>query len=364
MVDGHPGAGMAINRDACQVVTFAPDGTQPRVLGTLGHVQGLAYDSVLPGGDDQLSLLLQVDPGYRSDALNPGRICRAYRNSDLPLWDGNLAEAQPSQDGWQVTATGRGVQGADFQGYYATWNLNDPINQAITRGLRWKNAGSGITSGWLLQKPDVASFTITDHMTNITSKQGLTWSVGRDGIVTVFPIPAVANRLLVCTDPVPRTLYADLTTVYLKYTSSDDGQGNTAYATTVYFNQAAINVHNAHETYVDLSDAGVMSAATAQGVGKFLLSKYTRAAWSGSFAIRPGQLMTMGGAPVDPATERAGNVYRLLVNDAPYGGEVNAGPIEFPGGQVDYDDDSGTSAVTPLQSYQTDIGSVLSNFSK
>lgn len=352
---------MALNRDACHVRSSAPDNTNPIWLGTLGHLQGLTFGSVQPGGDDQLSIMLQIDPGIRGPALNPGRIIEVFRNSNLPLWSGSLAEPQGDDGtGWTLTAVGRGVQGNDYQGYYSSWNLNDPVNQAIIRGLRWKNPG--IAAGWLLQQPDNASFTVTDHMTNVTSKQGLTWKVDRDGTATVFSLPSVVDRLLVVTDPVPRTLYGDLTTVYLKYTSSDDGQGNQAYSTTVTFNQGAINVHNAHETYVDVTDAGVMSAAAAQAIGQFLLSKYTRAAWAGAFTVRPGQLMTLGGTPIDLATERAGHVYRVLKNDAPYGGEVKAGPIEFIGGGWHYNDDDGTAGLDPFQSYRTDIGSVLSNF--
>jgi hypothetical protein len=355
---------MALQRDACQVATYTPEMTQQRFLGTVGHVQGLTFDSTLPGGDDAMSCLLQVDPGFRVDAVNTGRTVCVYRNSDLPLWTGQLMEPTPTQDGWQLSAVGNGGLGANFAGYYSAWNLDNPVDQAISRGLPWRHTAAGDSAfpgGWLLQQPDVASFFITDHMNNITSKQGMTWKVARDGTVTVFPIPSGANRLLVCTDPIPRTLYGNLTTIYLKYVVTDDGQGNQTYATTAVFNQAAINQFNAHETYVDITDAGVLTLSEVQATGNYLLTMYTRAAWGGPFTAYAGQIMTMGGVPVDPATERAGNIYRVLVNDAPYGGEVNAGPIEFIGGQYSYDDDSASSSITPFQSYRTDIMSVLSN---
>jgi hypothetical protein len=48
------------------------------------------------------------------------------------------------------------------------------------------------------------------------------------------------------------------------------------------------------------------------------------------------------------------------MTDDPFGGEVVAGPIEFPVGEYTYDDDSNTANVTPVQSYRTDISSILS----
>lgn len=357
---------MATHRDQCQVVTYAPGFKDCRYLGRIGHVGGLTYDFTLPGGASTMSSLLQVPPGKRNPALNAGRICHIQKGLSV-VWDGNLAESIPTKDGWQVTGVGIGAQGADFMGYFATWNLDDPVNQAITRGLRWRHP-TAFPSGWLLATPDNASFSITDHMTNITSKQGLTWSVARDGTVSVLPIPTTPNRLLISTDPVPRTAYGNLTTVWLKYTTADDGQGNTTFAYTDYANQAAINQFNPHEIYEDLTSAvvspAVMSSLAAQTAGQNMLAMYTRAAWGGPFTVAPGQLLTMGGTPTDLATEQAGTVCRLMVTDAPFGGEIVAGAIQFPVGQYVYDEDSQTASITPMQSYRSDLGTVLSNFTQ
>ena len=103
-----------------------------------------------------------------------------------------------------------------------------------------------------------------------------------------------------------------------------------------------------------------MSAAAAENVGNEVLARYQRAAWAGPFTARFGQLMTTGGTPVDLGCERAGSVMRLLVTDAPFGGESFAGTIEFLVGAYSYSDDDQTAQITPFQSARSDFSSLLS----
>ena len=345
----------------------------PRPLGREGHMVSLTYDFVMPGGCDTLSALLQVPPSYRSAALSPGRIIRCYRGASC-MWSGKLMEATPSKDGWTITATGDGVLGTDYAAYFpSAYNLNDPINYAISRGLRWYNPSPGITTGWVVQAPDNASETITDHMTAITSKLNMTWYVNRPqgaslaGQVNTFQVPSTTNRLLVCTDPVPRNVFAELTTIWVNYMQSDDNAGNQVTALTSWSLNGIqdpiddIDVHGPNELYIDITGAGVMSLALAQQMAADLLHKYGRAAWGGSFTARQGQLLNLGGAPIDIATDQAGTVARLLVTDAPYGGEVELGAIEFAVGKYGYDDGAQLATLTPFQSSLTDLQTLLSS---
>jgi hypothetical protein len=119
-------------------------------------------------------------------------------------------------------------------------------------------------------------------------------------------------------------------------------------------------MHGPAEAYSDLSNAGVMSAPAAQNVGNQVLARYQRASFVGPFTVRFGQLLTTGGTPVDLGTERAGNVARLLVTDAPFGGEVAAGLIEFTIGAYSYSEDDQTAQVTPMQSARSDFSALLS----
>src|ERR1035441_930053 len=226
---------ISTHRDMVQAVTFTPSLSNPRPLGMEGHISGLNYDFVMPGGCNSASMLLQLPPGYRSDALNPGRIIRMYKGTSV-VWDGKLAEPVSTKDGWQVTAVGLGVLGTDFAAMWGGegYSLNSPIDNAVTRGLRWGNASPGITAGWLsggadrTTWPDNASFTVTDHMTNITAKQGMTWYVSRPqgnsltGKLNTFQLPTYVNRLLVSSDPVPRSVFGELTTLWVSFMRSEE----------------------------------------------------------------------------------------------------------------------------------------------
>src|SRR5207244_3791254 len=136
------------------------------------------------------------------------------------------------------------------------------------------------------------------------------------------------------TDPVPRTLGGDINTIVLRYQASADDPGGTGapavFATTSVQNAASVAAHQVIETYVDLSSAGTMTAAAAQAVGNSILAVYQRASFAGPFTARYGQLTNPGGVPVDPGTDQAGTVVKLILCDFGYGGEVSsATPVQF-----------------------------------
>ena len=369
-----------------QAVTFTPSLSNPRPLGMEGHISGLNYDFVMPGGCNSASLLLQLPPGYRSDALNPGRIIRMYKGTSV-VWDGKLAEQVSTKDGWQVTAVGLGVLGTDFAAMWGGegYSLNSPIDNAVTRGLRWGNASPGITAGWLsggadrTTWPDNASFTVTDHMTNITAKQGMTWYVSRPqgnsltGKLNTFQLPTYVNRLLVSSDPVPRSVFGELTTLWVSFMYSDDNNGNQVTQLTRVSLDGTVQepvgvltindiaAHGPNELYIDITGAGVLPQAQAQQMALNLLAKYGRSAWGGPFSFHYGNWLTLGGSPIDIATDQAGSVARVLVSDAPFGGEVLFGALEFVVGKYSYDDDSQIATATPYQSYLTDLQTLLSS---
>lgn len=423
---------MATHSDACQVRTSAADGSGSDMvyLGTLGHVQGLSFGTVLPGGDNHMNCFLQLEPDNRPSALNPGRRTEVLRGAGV-IWNGFMMEPTVTADGWGIAATGVGVKGADFQAFYTDpqrvdptgtgtlinntamtdthavsddqgrmisgkgiadgavintvspgssysvskaalltgtnnpfriggWSLNDPVDEAIARGLPWVNGG--IPDGWWINSPDNAATKITDHMNTITGKSGLTWYVDRWGNLITSPLPSDVTHLLVVTEPVARTLYGDINVLFIKYVSADDGQGSVTFSLTKYVNQDSVDAHGVFESYIDITNAGLMSSAAAVATGQDALSKYVRAAWAGPFTVRPGQLLNTGGVPVDLAMQRVGNmVCKLLLADSPFGGEVTAGPISFPAGEYVYDDDAQLATITPVQSFRTDLGAILSN---
>lgn len=347
-----------------QVLSVSADGTSSKWLGELGCVTSLKYSYVLPGGCDQMSCLLEVPATLRTNATDPGRTVRVFRGASC-VWQGKLDEPSPSAAGWVVSTHGAGVMGSDFQAVYSTWDQNDAVNQAIGRGLPWVNPGvpatwtSPPTSVWLGQRPDSGSVTITDYLNQLCTYGGLTWYVGRGNVLSVFPLPAKVTRLLVCTDPVTRTIAADVNALWLRYQTSGDTATAATYAVTEVSNPASIAAHGLMENYGDLSSAGTLSTLTAQSIGAYVLSRYNRANFAGPFTVRPGQLLTTGGVPVDLGCEQAGEVCRLILTDFAYGGEVTAAPITFVTGAYEYDEMTGTATVTPFQSVASSISSLL-----
>jgi hypothetical protein len=357
-------------------VAVAPPGTQAwQYLGTLGLVTSLTYSFVMPGGADKLTCTVQVPASYRTQLLNPGWQVRVTRGGHA-VWTGRLDEPVPSPSGWQVTAVGDGQRGQDFRAVYSSaWPSGEPdqaVNNAIARGLPWVNPGVGTPAGiWLGQATDSGAGTIADLLNLACTRGGLTWYAssqpgGQPGTdLNVFPLPTAVNRLLVVTDTVARTLGGDINTIYLRYQISDassnaGGNQQATFGTTSVQNAASVAAHGVTETYMDLSSAGVMSAGAAQAVGNNVLAIYQRASFAGPFTAARGQLLNAGGAPVDPGTDQAGTVVRLILTDWGAGGEVTPQPITFIVGGYAWDDFAQKATITPYQSLDESLSGLLS----
>jgi len=181
-------------------------------------------------------------------------------------------------------------------------------------------------------------------------------------------LPTAPTRLLVSTDPVAPSTDATVNRIKIRYQSAPDlsPAGSPAtYALTTASDQASIDQHGAMETYLDLSSAGVMSAANAQAVGNYVLQRYQGGTYAGPFAARPGQLLTVAGSPVElGAFFQASDgpmVCKVLLADQGYGGEVGPGPVSFLVGGYDYDEDAMTVSITPFASLRSDFAAFLAD---
>lgn len=361
------------------VVTWLPPQSvggpisQPRWLGTLGPVTPPTYSYSLSGGPDKMSCTLAKPPGYRHEAMNPGRVVQVCRGAAV-VWDGRLLESVPAQGGWQISAAGLGNAPADFNAIYTTWsNQNDAINQAIGRGLRLSNPGVS-SSVWLGQQQDSGSITVADLLNLFCTLGGFYWYVTVNptdggGILNVTSFPQGADgplgrltpdRILTCTAPAPRNLGGDINSVTLRYQSASGGAtGNPTYATTTVTIPQSINQHQVTEIYEDISSAGTMTAGAAQALAQNVLNRYVRASFSAPFTVRQGEVMTMGGTAVDLGTETAGHIYQLIVTDYGYGGEVTPGPVTFLSGAYEWNDATKTGTVTPYQALDFSLSSLF-----
>lgn len=359
-----------------QVAVAAPGSSRWYYLGSLGQVTALSYSFVCPGGADTMTCTVMVPASYRTQLFDPGWQVRITRGGHQ-VWSGKLDEPVPTSSGWNLTAVGDGNRGQDFLAVYSdTWPANQPdesVNNAISRGLPWTNtAGIGTPAGaWFGQAVDSGAQTVAALLGLICTRGGLTWYAnsqpgGYPGTdLSVFPLPAVPNRLLVCTTPVARTLGADINTIYLRYQSAaastgSGGSGAATYGLTSAQNAASVAMHGELETYIDLSNAGTLTAGAAQAVGNNVLAIYQRASFAGPFTGNYGALMNMGGAPVDPGTDQAGTVCRLILTDFGYGGEVVPGPVQFITGRYEWNDFTQQFSASPYQSVDMSLTGLLS----
>lgn len=356
------------NRAASQVVTFAPDGSDPRWLGVSGPVAGLTYSFALPGGPAQLTGALGVRPASRQAALEPGRMCQVYRGG-VCCWDGQMDEPVPGDSGWAFSAHGSGTFGNQYMSEYADYSVKgQPVTRAIAnRGLRWVAPGSWPSDLYMGQPPDSGSVSITDYLNTVCGNAGYTWQVTCPGnLLSVFTPPSVPSRLLVTATPAGRTLAGYYTRLWIRYCSAADNKtnGNPAtYALTSVTNSAQAAKHGALELFADLSADSPMNASAAQSVGSKLMAKYTAASFAGPFTARPGQLRTTGGAPVDLGAEQAGTCVQLLLAGGGYGGEVSpAVPVTFVTGSYEYSEDTQLATITPWQSPASDLAGLLSTW--
>lgn len=276
-----------------------------------------------------------------------------------------MNEPQPAVDGWTLSATGSGSLGNNLCDIYTTWDEpDDHINQAISRGLNWRNPGIGGTGGlWLGDQVDSGSEMITDFLNSITVQGALSWSVdARDSTLSVGPLPTEVNRLLVATSPVARTIAGDINSLWLYYQITGDDTDSSAAATYGLVNvqnAADIALHGVTEDYYDLTSNGDMTEDEVRANGNAVLARYNRASFAGPFTVAPGELLTAGGYPVDLGCEQAGTVCRLMLTDFGYGGEVVPGPVEFVVGAYEYDDSAQTGTITPFQNVASDFTSLL-----
>jgi hypothetical protein len=358
-----------IKQGGSQLVSYTQQMTDARWLSQIGYVTGLTYSWAMPGGCDTLTANLAIAPDTRTPAINPGRIIQVYRATAL-IWEGILTEPTPTTTGWTLSAVGAGNYGTNYCAYYTgIWPAgqpNVPINDAITRGLRWLNPGLPTTGMWLGGEVDPANQTITDLLNLMCTYGGLTWYVRTSNyanMLTVTALPTVPNRLLAANTPVGRATGGDVNTIYERYVITADNATTgapEADGITASGNLASAQLYGPNENYIDLTQAGPMTAATAQGYGNSVLQRFVHSSFAGPFLAGPSQLMTMGGQPVDMGCDQCGCVAQLVLTDYAYGGEVTlTSPVSFLIGDYSWTEDTSIASITPFQAMDLSVPNLL-----
>lgn len=355
-----------------QLWTIPVGGGPPDSLTHWGHVAPSVYGYTLPGGCDQLTSVFQRGARLRPDVIDPGRTLLGVRGGSV-VWGGILDEPVPTGDGWQISAHGAGGDGARYNAIWTgTWGtgvFDNAVNAAIGRGLPWVNPGIGAPSGiWAGQQVDTASIMISDLLNLGCTKGGLTWQVaagpGGRNVLSVLPLPTHPNRILVATDAVAQTINDGPTVIYIRYQiTADAGNKAATYGLTSVSDGPRTGKLGRSEAYVDLSSGGIQTAGQAQAVGLNVLKKFTRASFSDSFTFKYGDLLNMGGVPVDPGVFYCENgapmVTKLMLADYTASGEVNPGTLNLLIGAYQWDDGACTGTMTAFESLRSDFAGLM-----
>ena len=363
-------------RGSTQLVTFTPDGNpaSARWLNQVGSYDGLKYSWKTPGGCAALTASFRRSPRWRNDALNPGRLLWACRGGTW-CWKGIVDEPSTSEtEGWGVSAHGAGGMSDDYlaiwTGSWGTGVFNNAVDAAIGRGLDWVRPATLAAAGiWAGQQVDSGAQTITDLLNLGCSKGGLTWSVAtRQGgnYVSVYPLPAAANRLLIGTEPQSRSIGDGPSDLYARYQATWDVDTTPAtYGLTSVSNAADRAAHGRREKLMDISSAGVYTAGQAQAIATSTMARYVRGGFSQPFTVAPGDLLTQGGTACDLGLFWADGITAMVCEpwlaDFSFGGEQFPGLTAFLVGEYEYSEEDGTALITPFESARRDFSALLQN---
>jgi hypothetical protein len=371
-------SGWAAYGGQSQVITTNRDGSDVRILGQEGDVQALTWSSALPGGDAAMTCSLAMEHRFRTPATRVGRLVEVHRGG--VRWRGTMAEPAPNgAGGWDVTAQGEGTYGNNFRATSGGGvaggtpaSADTAVGDAMRRGLRWDRDNldaAGIDTTQLFER---GSRSITEALNAFCDGGTLTWAVlprpwADRGQVAVFPLPSAATptRLLVTADPAARTLGGYYDSMVLRYQSSANDAATATYNLAQQPNPLVPNpqtdLYGQLEGYADYSSGGQMSLPQAQLRANGILAAYQATSYSQAFSATPGQVLTLGGSPVDLGTERAGEVYQVIFSDLGAGGEVTPGDqITFLGGGYTWDDVAQAARIEPYHFIASDFSSLVS----
>jgi hypothetical protein len=330
-----------------------------RWLGQLGIVSGITYTWNNPGGPATFGCKLLCDPHMRHTGLTPGRVLTVWAGGS-EMWRGTLDEPTPADDGWTLSATGIGSAGNDAVAYDNPSNAyfaQQEVEAAIARGaLPWKSAD---TYPLVWATAERGSISITDTVDFVARfSNGGRWTVDVNGQLD-FPAAFTQHtRFLAANTPGGgRTLEAYANALVAKYQIADQSYGYRSR-----FNQKSIDKHGRREEFVDLSSAGITTAANVDAALDAMIARYGhRARWSGSFACARGMVLLRGGVPEEPCAVRPNNMFRMQIIQPDFGGEVEANELQFVGGETSYDADSDVVTITPQESARRSLQDVLVN---
>lgn len=340
------------------IYTEAVGGGDRIWLDQLGIVAGVAYDTTFPGGDAQASWQITLDPAFQHRALRYGRQVGICLGASV-VWHGYLDNPQRGT-AWAMTAFGNAVLGKQYAAIAATsgnaLNLNEVVDAAIARGLPWTRAGSlpTMANGYAPS----GSLMIADALDQVADAQSTEsyWPLDTLGVLAAsWAAPTTPSYILYASGPGGgRNLAGFATDAYVIYQSATG-------VITTDLRSAASRPYGRFEAVTDQTGLGLIPSSQADTLGDgYLARNAPRAKFTSDFTVAPGQLVTMGGQPVDLATVRAGFLANVVFTDPDSAGEVALGAVpQVLFGAARYDVDADTLTLTPVYAAQDNLQALL-----
>jgi hypothetical protein len=347
------------------VYTCEVDGTRRAPLASIGTVTGLRWGSNIDGGDTACTFSISVPIDAQPAELRPGRLLTVV-SGPVEVWAGLVADPQRGTP-WTVNAQSLASTAGNYlalngSGQY-TSNPNTAVDAAITRG--WP-----VSRAITLPTPTVAppSPTIGDLLTAVATAATQRWSI-QDGKVTLQSDPVLPTYRLTNVDkPGGRTVDNFVTDAYALYTppigsgASTVPGPRTLVAATKNPPLTAARPFGRREAIYDATALGMLTSAQAAALADGVLVKsQAQPVFSGTMAVLPGALTTMGGQPVDLTTVQAG--FRMVVVGAqpdPLSGSLtDYTTIEITCGDWQFDATTGVGTLLPIGGVKRDLASLL-----
>lgn len=332
-------------------------------LGSLGSQSGLRFATTYPGGPADFAMTLTVPPSSRRHrAWTPGRRISVW-SGGTRVWYGFLEE--PSVSDYGVI----GLSGVGIASAAARFGAVAPGPSSDYNGLFVDaQVDAAISRGWAVKRVDntpglfgaMWGGTVKDSLDKAAELTGQYWVIVPDtGELHWELAPVQPSFVLWATGQAGgRTLNDTVNALYPYF--ADSAAGGAKKIGSAITSATAITAHGRLEGLLDLTNIGQISAAQAATAATEAFNRQgSRARWSGSFLAAKPALCNIGGAPANPAWVRAGRRLRVWLANIDQGGETSPGPVEFVIGQAEYDDDTETVSVTPLESARSDLFGLL-----